>query len=50
MNSNNEYCLLDSGSGRKLEMFGDIILDRPCSQAIWSSTKFRAMESSNSIF
>lgn len=35
MNNNNEYCLLDSGSGRKLEMFGDIILDRPCSQAIW---------------
>ena len=27
--------LLDSGSGRKLERFGDIVLARPCSQAVW---------------
>jgi 23S rRNA (cytosine1962-C5)-methyltransferase len=29
------YDLLDSGSFRKLERFGDVILDRPCSQAVW---------------
>ena len=30
-----EYCLLDSGNGRKLEQFGPAILDRPCAQAVW---------------
>ncbi len=30
------YELLDSGSGRKLEQFQDIILARPCSQAVWT--------------
>ncbi|MCH9808582.1 MAG: class I SAM-dependent methyltransferase [Alphaproteobacteria bacterium] len=29
------YELLDSGHGRKLERFGDIIVDRPEGQAIW---------------
>jgi 23S rRNA (cytosine1962-C5)-methyltransferase len=29
------YALLDSGSGRKLERFGDVILDRPSSLASW---------------
>ena len=32
----NEYALLDSGHGRKLERFGNITLDRPCAQAVWS--------------
>ena len=27
--------LLDSGYGRKLERFGDYVLARPCSQAVW---------------
>lgn len=31
----NEYELLDSGDGRKLERFGPIVLARPCAQAIW---------------
>ena len=31
----NDYDLLDSGHGRKLEKFGSIILDRPCAQAVW---------------
>jgi 23S rRNA (cytosine1962-C5)-methyltransferase len=31
----NGYALLDSGNGRKLERFGDIILARPCAQAVW---------------
>ncbi|MCC5849303.1 MAG: class I SAM-dependent methyltransferase [Verrucomicrobia bacterium] len=29
------YELLDSGEGRKLERFGDRILERPASQAVW---------------
>lgn len=31
----NEYELLDSGSGRKLERFGNVVLSRPCAQAVW---------------
>ena len=30
-----DYELLDSGDGRKLERFGKIVLARPCSQAMW---------------
>jgi 23S rRNA (cytosine1962-C5)-methyltransferase len=30
------YALLDSGAGRKLEKFGEIIVDRPEPQAMWS--------------
>ena len=30
-----EYALLDSGGGRKLERFGRYVLARPCSQALW---------------
>jgi 23S rRNA (cytosine1962-C5)-methyltransferase len=29
------YALLDSGAGRKLERFGDIVVDRPEPQALW---------------
>ncbi len=32
----NAYQLLDSGHGRKLEQFGEVTLDRPCAQAVWS--------------
>lgn len=31
----NEYELLDSGDGRKCERFGDVVLSRPCCQAVW---------------
>jgi 23S rRNA (cytosine1962-C5)-methyltransferase len=31
-----DYALLDSGGGRKLERFGALTLDRPEEQAIWS--------------
>lgn len=31
-----DYCLLDSGAGRKLERFGEMILVRPEEQALWS--------------
>ena len=30
-----DYELLDSGDGRKLERFGRVTLARPCSQALW---------------
>lgn len=33
------YELLDSGNGRKLERFEDIVLARPCAQAVWRSQK-----------
>ncbi len=32
------YQLLDSGDGRKLERFGAYVLVRPCSQALWRPT------------
>jgi len=31
----NDYALVDSGNGRKLERFGPYLLSRPCSQAVW---------------
>lgn len=31
-----DYALLDSGYGQKLERFGDLLLIRPCSQAVWT--------------
>ncbi len=31
-----EYELLDSGNGKKLERFGDVVLERPCAQAVWA--------------
>ncbi len=33
-----QYALLDSGNGRKLEQFGEMILDRPEPQALWQKT------------
>jgi 23S rRNA (cytosine1962-C5)-methyltransferase len=35
MDMKNEYELLDSGNGKKLERFGDVVLERPCAQAVW---------------
>jgi 23S rRNA (cytosine1962-C5)-methyltransferase len=35
MKNVNDYRLLDSGNGRKLEQFGDFVLNRPASQAVW---------------
>ena len=34
-----DYELLDSGDGRKLERFGKYVLARPCSQAMWRPSK-----------
>lgn len=36
--STDDYELLDSGDGRKLERFGRHVLARPCSQAMWRKT------------
>ncbi len=33
-----DYELIDSGDGRKLERFGKYVLARPCSQALWRPT------------
>ena len=38
MNGKDDYELLDSGDGRKLERFGRYVLARPCSQAMWRPT------------
>lgn len=35
MHSKNDYSLLDSGDGRKLERIGGYLLNRPASQAVW---------------
>jgi len=34
-----DYELIDSGDGRKLERFGKYVLARPCSQALWRPEK-----------
>ena len=39
---NDDYELLDSGDGRKLERFGRYVLARPCSQAMWRPVKSAA--------
>ena len=36
---NDDYELIDSGDGRKLERFGRYVLARPCSQALWRPVK-----------
>lgn len=33
-----KYQLLDSGAEQKLEQFGEFVLARPCSQAVWKPT------------
>jgi 23S rRNA (cytosine1962-C5)-methyltransferase len=34
----NDYELLDSGAFQKLERFGEVVLSRPCAQAVWRQT------------
>ncbi len=33
-----DYTLLDSGRFQKLERFGEVVLSRPCAQAVWEPT------------
>lgn len=42
--------LLGSGDGRKLERFGEIVLDRPCPQAIWPQADPPAWERADAAF
>jgi 23S rRNA (cytosine1962-C5)-methyltransferase len=45
------YKLIDSGNENKLEQFGDYLLVRPCSQAVWKpSLEKRAWEEADSVF
>jgi 23S rRNA (cytosine1962-C5)-methyltransferase len=37
-----DYQLIDSGSGKKLERFGDYLIERPASQAAWLPQKPKA--------
>jgi 23S rRNA (cytosine1962-C5)-methyltransferase len=43
INKQDDYELLDSGGGRKLERFGSYTLVRPCAQAIWPIQKDEAV-------
>ena len=46
-----DYALLDSGHGRKLERFGALTLDRPEEQAMWSPRLEKAAwESADAVF
>ena len=45
-----DYELLDSGHGQKLERFGPIILARPCAQAVWSPRHPELWDSANASF
>ncbi len=46
----NEYELLDSGHGRKLERFGPVILDRPCAQAVWAPQNKKLWQQADAFF
>ena len=46
----NEYELIDSGHGRKLERFGKITLDRPCAQAVWNPSQPALWKQADAFF
>ncbi|MEM8867355.1 MAG: class I SAM-dependent methyltransferase [Verrucomicrobiota bacterium] len=46
----NDYDLLDSGNGRKLERFGKIVLDRPCAQAVWKPSSHELWKNADAYF
>lgn len=45
-----DYELIDSGVGRRLERFGKQIFDRPCSVAIWQKSRSSAWKEADAIF
>ena len=45
-----DYELIDSGNGRKLERFGSFILDRPCAQAVWSPSRLSEWDCADASF
>lgn len=46
----NDYELLDSGNGAKLERFGDLVLARPCAQAVWQPQYSKRWKSADATF
>ena len=46
----NEYLLLDSGQGRKLEQFGAHVIERPCAQAVWNPTQSKLWQIADATF
>ena len=46
----NGYELLDSGNGAKLERFGEVILARPCAQAVWQPQRPARWKSADATF
>lgn len=50
MRSGDDYELLDSGNGQKLERFGPVILARPCAQAVWEPSRPELWESASATF
>ncbi len=44
------YELLDSGDGQKLERFGELVLARPCGQALWGKSRPEAWASASARF
>lgn len=46
----NGYELLDSGNGAKLERFGEIVLARPCAQAVWQPQRSARWKSADATF
>ena len=46
----NDYTLLDSGNGRKLERFGKVTLDRPCAQAVWAPAHPQRWQQADAYF
>jgi 23S rRNA (cytosine1962-C5)-methyltransferase len=50
MRSTEDYELLDSGNGQKLERFGPVILARPCAQAVWQPRRPELWDSASATF
>jgi 23S rRNA (cytosine1962-C5)-methyltransferase len=50
MQIQDDYELLDSGNGQKLERFGPVILARPCAQAVWQPSRPELWDSASAIF
>ena len=45
-----DYELIDSGDGRKLERFGEFLLDRPDPQSLWPKNNPKIWEDADAVF
>ncbi len=50
MSIKDDYELLDSGNGQKLERFGPVILARPCAQAVWEPRRPELWDAASASF